>query len=194
MPDLESSMLDHCTDRQLKDLLALASTNVKATRDGLLQIGDSDQLEHLLTEMCTGTEQTGGALLVPVDRKPRTYYRLVPSTCGRRKTIISTRVWAQSHGQGVYAYDPGGWTALMCAAYGCRARRLKALIAAGGSARPDAAPFGRVHGCGRLSCKGRERETNISVYRLARDSTRQEAVCVLSGTLHLQLQLQGSAV
>ena len=66
MSDTEISMLDHCTDRQLKELLALASTNVRATRNWLLEIGDSERLEHLLTEMCTGTEQSGGALLEAV--------------------------------------------------------------------------------------------------------------------------------
>src|ERR1039458_3215919 len=66
MLDIEISMLDHCTDRQLKELLALASTNAKSTRDWLLEIGDSEQLGHLLMEMCTGTEQSGGALLQSV--------------------------------------------------------------------------------------------------------------------------------
>jgi hypothetical protein len=66
MSDIDISMLDHCTDRQLKELLALASSNVKATRDWLLEIGDSEQMEYLLTEMCTGTGQSGGALLQAV--------------------------------------------------------------------------------------------------------------------------------
>jgi len=48
MLDIEISMLDHCSDRQLKDLLALASTNVTSTWDWLLEIGDSEQLGHLL--------------------------------------------------------------------------------------------------------------------------------------------------
>jgi hypothetical protein len=66
MPDIEISMLDHCTDRQLKELLALASTNVKATGGWLLEIGDSEQLENLLTDMCAGTGHSGGALLKAV--------------------------------------------------------------------------------------------------------------------------------
>ena len=66
MSDTEISMLDHCTDRQLKELLALASTSVRATRNWLLEIGDSERLEHLLTEMCTGAEQSGDALLQAV--------------------------------------------------------------------------------------------------------------------------------
>jgi hypothetical protein len=66
MSDIEISKLDHCTDRQLKDLLALAASSVKSTRDWLLEIGDADQLGHLLTGMCTGTEHSGGALLQAV--------------------------------------------------------------------------------------------------------------------------------
>ena len=63
MPDTEISMLDHCSDRQLKELLALASTDVKATRDWLLEIGDFQRMEQLLTEMCAGAGQSGSALL-----------------------------------------------------------------------------------------------------------------------------------
>jgi hypothetical protein len=66
MSDIDISMLDHCTDRQLKELLALASTAVKATRDWLLEVGDSERLEHLLTEMCAGAGQSGSALLQAV--------------------------------------------------------------------------------------------------------------------------------
>jgi hypothetical protein len=44
----------------------LASPSAKSTRDWLLEIGDAEQLERLLTEMCTGTEQPGGALLQAV--------------------------------------------------------------------------------------------------------------------------------
>jgi hypothetical protein len=63
MPDTDISALDHCTDRQLKELLALASTDVKATRDWLLEIGDSERLEQLLTEMCGDAVPPGSALL-----------------------------------------------------------------------------------------------------------------------------------
>jgi hypothetical protein len=66
MSDTEISMLDRCTGRQLKELLALASTDAKATRNWLLEIGDLEQLQYLLTEMCTGTGQSGGALLQAV--------------------------------------------------------------------------------------------------------------------------------
>jgi hypothetical protein len=63
MPDTEISGLDHCTYRQLQDLLALASTEVKATRDWLLEIGDFQRLDDLLMEMCASAGQSGGALL-----------------------------------------------------------------------------------------------------------------------------------
>jgi len=63
MSDMEISMLDRCTGRQLKELIALASTDEKMTRNWLLEVGDLEQLESLLTEMCTGAGQSGGALL-----------------------------------------------------------------------------------------------------------------------------------
>jgi hypothetical protein len=63
MWDTENSMLDHCTGRQLKQLLALASTDAKTAWDWLLEAGESEQLDYLLTEMCTGTTPSGGALL-----------------------------------------------------------------------------------------------------------------------------------
>jgi hypothetical protein len=66
MSDIEISMLDRCTGRQLRELLALASTDEKTTRNWLLEVGDSEQLEYLLTEMCAGTGQSGGALVQAV--------------------------------------------------------------------------------------------------------------------------------
>jgi hypothetical protein len=63
MPDIEISMLDHCTGRQLKELLALASTDAKTTWNWLLEVGDLEQLEYLLTDMCSRIGQSAGALL-----------------------------------------------------------------------------------------------------------------------------------
>jgi hypothetical protein len=63
MWDAEISVLDHCTARQLKVLLALASANSKVTRDWLLEVGDSDHLANLLAEMCAGSQYSGQALL-----------------------------------------------------------------------------------------------------------------------------------
>ena len=66
MSDIEISMLDRCTSWQLKELLALASTDDKTTRNWLLEVGDLEQMASLLTEMCAGTGQSGGALLQAV--------------------------------------------------------------------------------------------------------------------------------
>jgi hypothetical protein len=66
MSDTEISILDHCTGRQLKELLALASTDVKVTRNWVLEIGDSERLEYLLNEMCTGMGRSAGAILQAV--------------------------------------------------------------------------------------------------------------------------------
>jgi hypothetical protein len=63
MPDTEISMLDHCSDRQLKELLALACSDVKATRDWLLEIGDFQRMDELLSDMCAGGGPSGSALL-----------------------------------------------------------------------------------------------------------------------------------
>jgi hypothetical protein len=71
MPDTEISMLDRCTDQQLKELLALASTDAKITRDWLLEIGDLEQLEYLLAEMSTGNGQSTDSLVQAV-RSPQT--------------------------------------------------------------------------------------------------------------------------
>jgi hypothetical protein len=66
MSDADISVLDHCTGRQLKELLALASTREKLTRNWLLEVGDSEQLEYFLTEMCGGAVQSGDALVQAV--------------------------------------------------------------------------------------------------------------------------------
>jgi rubrerythrin len=66
MTDTEISILDRCTGKQLKELLALASNTANATRNWLLEIGDLDALEYLLTGMCAGTGESAGALLQAV--------------------------------------------------------------------------------------------------------------------------------
>jgi hypothetical protein len=62
MSDEEIST-NRLTGRQLKELLALASTEAKVSRNWLLDIGDMEQLEYLLMDLCRGTEQYDGALL-----------------------------------------------------------------------------------------------------------------------------------
>jgi len=66
MAGTEVSTLDRCSGRQLKELLALAATDTKAPRDWLLEVGDLETMNDLLTEMCAGTEQSGSALLQAV--------------------------------------------------------------------------------------------------------------------------------
>jgi hypothetical protein len=63
MTDTEISILDRCTGRQLKELLALASNDANATRSWLLEVGDLEALEYLLTSTCAGTGESAGALL-----------------------------------------------------------------------------------------------------------------------------------
>lgn len=63
MADTEITALDYCTGQQLKELLALASRDPSGTRDWLLEVGDSEQLEHLLDELCSGSGQSGASLL-----------------------------------------------------------------------------------------------------------------------------------
>lgn len=65
MWDEEISVLDHCTDRQLKELLALASTDAKTPRNWMVDIGDLEQLERVLGEMCDGAGALIQAVLSP---------------------------------------------------------------------------------------------------------------------------------
>lgn len=66
MSDTEISILERCTGRQLKQLLALASTDEKKTRNWLLEIGDLEELECLLAPLCTGAAQSAASLLQAV--------------------------------------------------------------------------------------------------------------------------------
>jgi hypothetical protein len=123
MSDTEISMLDHCTDRQLKELLALASTSVRATRNWLLEIGDSERLEHLLTEMCTGAEQSGDALLQAVCSPDTPVEALVAIKSVAKRLAVAAAAPAQNaaatllyhlsvasalgnHGQNISSKDP----------------------------------------------------------------------------------------
>jgi hypothetical protein len=63
MFDTEISLLDRCTGRQLKELLALASTDTKVTRNWLLEIGDMEQMEHLLMDLCSEAGQSASVFL-----------------------------------------------------------------------------------------------------------------------------------
>lgn len=63
MPDAEISMLDRCSGRQLKELLALASIEAKTAPDWLLEVGDVEALEYLLAQLCAETGKSAGVLL-----------------------------------------------------------------------------------------------------------------------------------
>jgi len=63
MRDTENSVLDHCSGRQLKELLELASNSARTGRDWLLEVGDTEQMESLLAEMCAAAGESPGALL-----------------------------------------------------------------------------------------------------------------------------------
>jgi hypothetical protein len=66
MPDTVSSLVDRCTARQLKELLAFAASPAETAPEWLAEIGDRQRLESLLTEMCSGTDHSGIALLEAV--------------------------------------------------------------------------------------------------------------------------------
>jgi len=96
-------MLDRCTGRQLKELLALASTDENTARNWLLEVGDMAQLDYLLTEMCADTGQSGGALLraacspdTPVDALlaiKSTAKRLAAAAEGPRQEAAATLLY-----------------------------------------------------------------------------------------------------
>jgi len=60
MSDMEISALDHCTDRQLAELLEMAAAGATGSRNWLVEVGDFEQLKGLLTEMAG---QLAGELL-----------------------------------------------------------------------------------------------------------------------------------
>jgi hypothetical protein len=90
MSNIEISMLGQCTRRQLRDLLELGSSDVNATRDLLLEIGNSERLEHLLMEMCAGTEQSGGALLKAVCSPDTPVEALVAIKSAAKRLAVAT--------------------------------------------------------------------------------------------------------
>jgi hypothetical protein len=123
MADIEASGLDHCTGRQLKELLTLAHSNARPKRDWLLEVGDSEQLEHLLDKMCAGGGQSGRVLLRAVlspDTPLETLTavrsaakRLAVAAQGPRQNAAATLLYHLSiasalgrHGQNISSKDP----------------------------------------------------------------------------------------
>lgn len=66
MSDTKTTMIDGFSARQLRELLALGTTRPGTSTEWLVEVGDSERLEALLTEICIGDEQPGAALLETV--------------------------------------------------------------------------------------------------------------------------------
>jgi hypothetical protein len=96
--DTEIALLDHCTGRQLKQLLALASTELKVAKNSLLDIGDLEQLESLLTDMCAGTGHSAGALLQAVCSPQTSVEVLVSVKTTAKRLAVAARAPAQKAG------------------------------------------------------------------------------------------------
>lgn len=92
MLDTDIVLLDRCTGRQLRRLLALASSDSKVAKNSLLEIGDLEQLELLLTDMCAGAGQSAGALLQSVysSQTPLEFLVSVKSTAKRLAVAAAT--------------------------------------------------------------------------------------------------------
>jgi hypothetical protein len=77
MPDTKNSLIDNFNARQLSELLALGTNLPETATDWLLDVGDWERLEALLTDMSTGEEQSGTALLETVSSPDTTLEMLV---------------------------------------------------------------------------------------------------------------------
>jgi len=69
MSDKEMPTPSHLSALRTKELLAIGSRSAEATPNWLLEVGDYQLLEMLLTDMCSGTTQSGAALLDAVCSK-----------------------------------------------------------------------------------------------------------------------------
>jgi hypothetical protein len=122
MPDTATSLVDRCTARQLKQLLAFAAGPAQAAPDWLGEIGDRQRIESLLTGMCTSTEHSGAALLeavcspdTPLDvlvTVKNVAKRLVAAATGKPQRAAATLLYHLSvasalacHGQSISARD-----------------------------------------------------------------------------------------
>lgn len=56
MSEAEISMLEHCTGEQIKELLGLATATPPVDSEWFLEIGDADQLNRLIAELCGDVE------------------------------------------------------------------------------------------------------------------------------------------
>jgi hypothetical protein len=63
MTDTDAVIVRDFSARQIRELLALAAVPAEGERNWLVEVGDRERLEALLTEMCSQSGQSGGALL-----------------------------------------------------------------------------------------------------------------------------------
>src|SRR5687768_4666081 len=63
MPDSQSTKIDHCSTKQLRELLGLGASRAGERPDWLMQLENRERLDLLLTEMCGGKEHSGQAVL-----------------------------------------------------------------------------------------------------------------------------------
>jgi hypothetical protein len=77
MADEKTTMIDSFSQCQLRDLLALGANLPETAAEWLVEVGDWERLEALLTEMCVGADQSGRALLETVSSPDATLDMLV---------------------------------------------------------------------------------------------------------------------
>jgi hypothetical protein len=88
MPNTHISVLNRCADWQIKKLLALASNDAKPRRNWLLEIGDLEEMEYLLSEICTSTGECASVLLAAVCN-PQTAVELLMSAKSTAKRLAA---------------------------------------------------------------------------------------------------------
>jgi hypothetical protein len=63
MPDKGIPTPSHLSELRTKELLTIGSRSTEAQPNWLLEVGEYQLLEMLLTDLCSGTSQSGAALL-----------------------------------------------------------------------------------------------------------------------------------
>jgi len=128
MSDLEISRLDHCTGRQLKELLELASTDERTARNWLLEIGGLEQMEDLLTEMCAGAPQSAGELLRAVCSPDTPVEALVSIKSIAKRLAVAAAGSPAQHAAATLLYHLSIASALGCHARNISSREVAARL------------------------------------------------------------------
>ena len=103
MGDIGTSKPDHFTSRQVRELLALASSEADARQSWLLEIGDWEYLEVLLAEMCTGRGQEANELL-QATCSPHTPIELLISVKNAAKRLAGYALTAEQKAAALLLY------------------------------------------------------------------------------------------